>query len=269
MTLPSGAPPVGPGTPPAPAPAGPTEPVVTPQQPTGSEPQDIEAIKAQLADENKRNISRLQSSLMSQQETQKRTWESEREEYERKLAEAYMSGMDEKERDVYERDLLRNRLSTMEQRLATAESQRQSTNNMMQSAGWFMQMGVKPDQLDWSSPESLAQTGTEALQSHVRDMDSKLAAYANRSAPVVPTAPVPVTPGLPAATPTPVVTTNTGTPSTTATFEDIRRSLSESVGRQLTDEDVFRMADSRPSIRQKLNELAQVDAERRALARGA
>ena len=197
--LPSGVP-AGPGITPAPVPAGTTEPVATPQQPTGSEPQDIEAIKAQLADENKRNISRLQSSLMSQQETQKRTWESQREEYERKLAEAYMSGMDEKERDVYERDLLRNRVSQMEQKVSEAENQRQVTTNMMQSAGWFMQMGVKPDQLDWTSPESLAQSGTEGLQAHVRDMESKLANYANRPAPAAPTAPTPVTPGLPAAT---------------------------------------------------------------------
>ena len=174
--------------------------------------------------------------------------------------------MDEKERGEYERDLLRNRLSTMEQKLATSEAERRAVANMQQTGNWFLSMGVKPDQLDWSSPETLAQTGTDALQTHVREMDHKLSAYASQPAPA-PHA-VPVMPGAPPATPTPVVTSNTGTPSTVSTFEDIRRSLSEQLGKQLTDEDVFKYADRSPSVRLKLSELATADAERRALARG-
>src|SRR3990167_9877590 len=263
--LPSGSPQAGPVAPTAPVPAG-TSTEATPQQPAGTTQVEIDVLKAQLEAENKRNISRLQSSLMSQQETNKRQWETEREEYERKLAESYMSGMDEKERGEYERDLLRNRLSTMEQKLATSEAERRAVANMQQTGNWFLSMGVKPDQLDWSSPETLAQTGTDALQTHVREMDHKLSAYASQPAPA-PHA-VPVMPGAPPATPTPVVTSNTGTPSTVSTFEDIRRSLSEQLGKQLTDEDVFKYADRSPSVRLKLSELATADAERRALARG-
>jgi len=263
--LPSGAPQAGPGTPPAPVPAG-TSPEAAPQQPAGTTQVEIDALKAQLEADNKRNVSRLQSSLMSQQAETKRAWESEKEEYERKLAEAYMSGMDEKERGDYERDLLRGRLSTMEKKLVTAEAERQAVANMQQTGNWFMTMGVKPADLDWSSPETLAQTGTEALQTHVREMEQKLSTFASTSAPT--SHPVPAIPGAPAATPTPVVTSNTGTPSTVSTFEDIRRSLSEQLGKQLTDEDVFKYADRSPSVRLKLSELATADAERRALARG-
>jgi len=263
--LPSGSPQAGPVAPTAPVPAGPS-PEATPQQPVGTTQVEIDVLKAQLEAENKRNISRLQSSLMSQQETNKRQWETEREEYERKLAESYMSGMDEKERGEYERDLLRNRLATMEQKLSVSETEKQQTASMVQSAAWFMQMGVKPDTLDWSTPESLAQTGTEALQAHVKSMEQRLAEFANKPAPATHT---PATPSQPAATPTPVVTTNTGTPSTVSTFEDIRRGLQEQLGKPVTDEDVFKYAERSPSVRTKLNELAQAEAERRALARGA
>src|SRR3972149_9375815 len=263
--LPSGSPQAGPVAPTAPVPAG-TSPEATPQQPAGTTQVEIDVLKAQLEAENKRNISRLQSSLMSQQETNKRQWETEREEYERKLAESYMSGMDEKERGEYERDLLRNRLATMEQKLSVSETEKQQTASMVQSAAWFMQMGVKPDTLDWSTPESLAQTGTEALQAHVKSMEQRLAEFANKPAPATHT---PATPSQPAATPTPVVTTNTGTPSTVSTFEDIRRGLQEQLGKPVTDEDVFKYAERSPSVRTKLNELAQAEAERRALARGA
>lgn len=262
--MPDPLPPGAPSGPVQPAPAS-VEPVqpATPQQPAGNP--EFEALKSQLESENKRNVSRLQSSLMTQQAETKRAWETEKEEYEQKLATAYMSGMDEKERGEYERDLLRNRVSTMEQKLATAVSERQAVANMQQTGNWFMTMGVKPADLDWTSPETLAQTGTDALQAHVQEMEQKLSTFASQP---VPARPATVTSGAPAATPTPVVTSNTGTPSTVSTFEDIRKSLSEQLGRQLTDEDVFQYAGRSPSIRQKLTELATADAERRALARG-
>jgi len=265
--LPFGAPVPGSEKPPVPQDAGPTEPVApsTPPEGTGSTA-DIEARIAEIEAEHKRNISRLQSSLMGQQSERERRWEQEKREYEDQISQAFMSSMDEKERGEYERDLLRNRVSQMEERINEERAAREAYANMNTYAQWFTSMGVKAENLDWSTPEALAQSGTDALTKHVQSLNERLAQM--DKAPAAPATPAPAGTPQPRPPVTPVVTSNSGTPSTAATFEDIRKGLSEQAGRQLTDEDVFKLAERNPHVREKLTELARVEAERIALQRG-
>jgi len=261
--LPSGIPLAGPVTP-APEPVGPAAPQQPIEMPAASDTKaEFEAWKQGYEAEQKRNISRLQSTLMSQQADAQRNWEQEREDYERKLAESVMAGMDEKERGEYQLDMYRQRLDRYEQKLAEEQQLRETYSNMHSYGQWFVDMGVSYSKLDFTNPETLAQSGTLALQEHVRDMQAKISSVPVTTVPAPVARPAPV-----AASPSPVVTTHGGTPTAATTFEDIRKALSEQTGRQLTDADVFDLAQTSRAVREKLNELVQADAERRALSRG-
>lgn len=227
---------------------------------------EFDAWKRQTELESQRNISRLQSSLMSQQTQQRQQWEQERADWEDKLAQAQMSHLEGEEKTKYELDLLRERNARYEQALNEARGQAEAVQNMNSYASWFMNMGVPYDKLDWSSPEALAQSGANALTDYVQELKTKASA-ANTPAPAPPMQSQPA-PGMPAARPTPVVTQSGSVPQAGLSLEDLRKSLSQQMGHELTMEDVLRMGDRSPSVRAKLNELAQGMAETRASARG-
>ena len=65
----------------------------------------LEEQRRQWELESQRNISRLQSTLMSQQAQQRQQWEQERADWENKLAESQMSHLEGEARTQYELNL--------------------------------------------------------------------------------------------------------------------------------------------------------------------
>ena len=179
-----------------------------------------------------------------------------------------MSHLEGEARTQFELNLYKQRNASYEQQLAETRAQAEAIQNMNSYAQWFVGLGVSYDKLDWSSPEALAQSGAMGLTEIQQTMKQELEAL-KAAQKAVPQAPV--APGLPArsgATPTPVVTQHGSVPNAGLSFEDIRKSLSQQMGRELAPDDVFRLADRSPAVRAKLNELAQGMAEATALRRG-
>ena len=251
----------------APAPEG-TPQGAPPQQPVATDLKaELEAQRRQWELESQRNISRLQSTLMSQQTQQQRQFEAERAEWEQRLTEAQLGHLEGEERTKFELEMLRQRNSAYEQQLVETRAQAEAVQNMNAYASWFMSLGVPYERLDWSSPEMLAQSGAMTLvdiqQRQKQELEELRAKASAPAAPVTPQAPV-----MRGAVPTPVVTQPGSAPTAGATFEDIRKSLSTQLGHELSAEDVFKYADRSPQVRAKLAELAQGMAEQRAAARG-
>jgi len=253
---------------PVPFPSGTPDGATTPAPAETDLKAELEAQRRQWELESQRNISRLQSTLMSQQAQQRQQWEQERADWENKLAESQMSHLEGEARTQYELNLYKQRNASYEQQLAETRAQSEAIQNMQNYAQWFVSLGVPYDKLDWSSPEALAQSGamglTEIQQSTKQELEALRAAQ--KAAP-----PAPVAPGLPprtGAAPTPVVTQHGAVPNANLSFEDIRKSLSQQMGRELTPDDVFKLAERSPGVRAKLDELAQGMAEASALRRG-
>ena len=260
---------LGPGSAqPVPQPGGPSPEAPAQQAPEPDLRAEYEAQRKQWELESQRNISRLQSTLMSQSAAQRQQYEQERREWEDKLAEAQMSHLEGEARTQYERDLYKQQNASYEKQLAETRAQAEAIQNMQGYAQWFIGLGVPYDKLDWTSPEALAQSGAMGLTELQQSMKQELEALkaAQRAAPQAP-----VAPGLPArsaAIPTPVVTQHGAVPSGSLSFEDLRKSLSQQVGHELTADDVFKYADRSPSVKAKLNEIAQGMAEASAARRG-
>ena len=122
-----------------------------------------------------RDISQLKSSLQKNAAEDKKKWEQEKADYERKLQETQMAGMSESDRKAYQEQMATQRLHQMEDENNRLKMQMTETQQRQGYAQWFIQNGVPIDNLAMSgSVQELVDSGWAALKKQKDDLEMQL-----------------------------------------------------------------------------------------------
>jgi len=157
-----------------------------------STPDDAQDLQAQLEAAQER-ISKYESDMskLRSVEQQRRALEvgeanQRAREYEERMHQAAMAGMDEAERIAYERDVALQRAQRAQMEAEQLRANQEAVLSMNQYAQSFVQMGVPFDRLDFTSPEALYASGWEGvarrqdeLQKRIAELESKPSAQAD------------------------------------------------------------------------------------------
>jgi hypothetical protein len=227
---------------PAPAPVPPAQlvPADVPAQPSDAEA-EWNARQAKLEAKWKRDMDNLRSSLDSSHARDKAQWERERQDLTARLESDLVSRMTPEERSAYEVETRQEREQRLQEELENERSARQALYSMLNYAQRLQGMGVNLKGLDFSDPNSFFREADARFEDYINDLQAK--ATGNPA----PAAPAPASPAAPVpARPTPPqVVTATGTPPAQMTpneaFEQLRKLYSEKAGRQLSEEEVWRL----------------------------
>lgn len=233
---------------PAPKPAPQPEPVDAPEQPVDAEAEWKTAIAAETAKveaKYKRDMARLQSTLDARRAAEVGQREREIEALRRQQEAELMSRMTDEERTAYEREVLNERTATLQEQLEQERQARSAAMQMLQYHNRLSSLGVPMDGLDFSDPEGFFRAADEKFEDYIRDLQAKATQRPTQPAPEAP----PVTPSpVPGRPRPPQVVTTTGTPAPSLTpnqaFDQLRKLQSERAGRQLSEEEVWRMIET-------------------------
>jgi hypothetical protein len=194
-----------------------------------------EAIEAKW----KRDMAGLQSKLDSQYSRQLADRDREIRELTARLESDLVSRMTPEERSAWEEESRTTQQRTLQEELEQERAARQAALSMMNYAQRLTKMGVDLSDLEFSDPETFFREADAKFEEYIRDLRAKAETAPAPVAPVIPAAPVPGRP-----TP-PQVVTSTGTPPVQMTpveaFEQLRKLYSEKVGRQLSEEEVWKI----------------------------
>ncbi len=225
---------------PAPAPAVPAD---APAQPVDAEAEwNTRIAKEREATEVKwkRDMDRLRSSLDSQHSREMAQRDREIKDLTSRLESDLLSRMTEEERRAYEEESRSERMQRMQEELEQERAARQATVNMLSYAQRLTGMGVNLKGIEFTDPENFFREADVRFEEYIRDLQSR--ATAASTPPPPPAAPVPTRP-----TP-PQVVTATGTPPAQLTpdqaFNQVRKQLSQQAGREITEDELWRMAES-------------------------
>ena len=190
--------------------------------------ESIEALRAKL-EQAELDRRKMQASLQaSAAEREKRILAQNK-----VLEEALKAKMDDKERETYEANLLREQNEALKQELENLRLTSEQRETMQQWVSFFKDtFDVSEEELDLSDPQALIQSGWQAAaESHKRLKGSPPAAK-QTSQPAA---------KRPAAQP--VLTGSNGSPSTGPTLTSIQQAQATRLGRPVSMDELFTMAE--------------------------
>lgn len=122
-----------------------------------------------------RDISQLKSSLQRNAAEDKKKWEYEKAEYERRLQDTQMAGMSESDRKAYQAQVEQNRLRQMEEENSRLRNQMTEQQQRQGYAAWFLQNGVRVEDLVMTgSVQELVDSGWSSLKKQKDDLQMQL-----------------------------------------------------------------------------------------------
>ena len=244
------------------APKGVVQPVGAPQGVADQEAVDAGKLQEQIDTltkagedaqaKHEQDMGRLRSTLDSTYAQKEQGYTSRIEEAETRMHSAAMANMEDAEKVAYQLDVARERNQRLQGQMEQARGDAEASRGMMGYAKGFMTQGVKFEDLDFSSLESMYASGWASLQAHNVDRDTKLTEAlatidqykaGQQAAPeqtsqiqvlpqVSPQAPPQVPPTAP-----PVVSQHGATPSGTKSMGDVIRAVEAQFPGQKFDED--------------------------------
>ena len=181
----------------------------------------------------------LQSKLDSQHARELAQRDREIRDLTSRLESDLVARMTPEERKAWEDESRTTQQRTLQEELEQERAARQATLSMMNYAQRLTKLGVNLTDLEFSDPDTFFREADSRFEEYIRDLRARAE---TASAPVAPVAPAAPVPGRP--TP-PQVVTSTGTPPAQMTpneaFDQLRKLYSDRVGRQLTEEEVWRI----------------------------
>ena len=251
------------------APEGVAQPEGAPQGVAGQEAVDagklqeqLDEMKATVAQEKERHeadMGRLRSTLDSTYAQKEQGYASRVEEAEQRMHSAAMANMEDTEKTAYQLDVARERNTRLQDQMQRARGDAEASRGMMGYAKGFMAQGVKFEDLDFQSLESMYASGWSALQTHNVDRDAKLTdalatidqyKAGQQEAPTA-QAPIQVLPQSSPQTPIaptapPVVSQHGAQPSGTKSMGDVIRAVeAQFPGKTYSEDDIFTMIERR------------------------
>jgi len=249
------------------------------EQPTGEMAQagaeDVEKLRAELEAERQRSqtleqdINRLRSSLDRRLHETTQEYEARVREAEERWAQAAMANMDEQERMEFQLQLARERAARLEEQTRQYEDMLRATQAMNQYAQWYMRQGVPLDNLDFSSPDALIESGTQALErinqermKELEELRKKVAEYEQHGQTNQPTQQTPAQAllqpqGTEPPRATPVITQRGATQTAKVSPSEVLQALeAQYPGRKFTLDDLLTMVEQRqidPSILESID----------------
>lgn len=130
---------------------------------------DVETLRAELEKANERvqkyekDMDRLRSSYDQRYSQDLSQAKTEAQKAKEAMQQAIMANLDDADRLAYERDIERERRQELENELRLQEQRVAAAQSMNNYAQAFMKMGVKYDELDFSSPDQLYASGWQGV----------------------------------------------------------------------------------------------------------
>lgn len=245
------------------APQGVAQPEGAPQGVAGQEAVDagklqeqLDTMKAEAAQEKERHeadMGRLRSTLDSTYAQKEQGYASRIDEAEQRMHSAAMANMEENEKTAYQLDVARERNQRLQEQMQHARGDAEASRGMMGYAKGFMAQGVKFEDLDFQSLESMYASGWSALQTHNVARDTKLEEAlatidqykAGQQAAPAAQAQIQVLPQMSPQTPVaptapPVVSQHGAQPSGTKSMGDVIRAVeAQFPGQKFTEDKIF------------------------------
>lgn len=241
----------------------PVVPVETPPAPEvmpGQEPVDATALKSALEETRKeledlksrsaQDMDSLRSTLDRSRSAALSEKDAELEAAEARMHAAVTANLDEADALKYTQQVQEQKIEMLKNRLAQADARSEAMVNMDSWTRGFMQMGVRYDQIDRSSPETCIQTGYAAIEANrqgdlakITEMENTIRQLQAAKEAGTPPGTTPVTPRAPEAPPT--LGTQTGTaPSQVKTIGQLLTSLESQLGYKVSEDEMWSMINS-------------------------
>lgn len=208
------------------APAG-----AVPEAAPSTAPSDAQTRVAELealVQKYERDIRALKSSSDRRLYEQQQEHQSALSALQAKLEQFATLNMDDDERREYEAEKLRLEREEYRQQAERLQRQIENERATMAYLSWLASLGITPDRLDMTSQEALGQSAAEAIANRIRELE---AAAKQQPGPTA----------QPAQGPRVLAGAQGSTPSSKPTFEDIRKAVSEKLGRPVRDDELFEL----------------------------
>lgn len=119
------------------------------------------------------DLNRMKSSLQSQIAQTQADYRQREAAYNQRIRELEVAGLDETEREKYERVRLQQDFQAMQRDYQQLQQQLESERQRQAYVTAFANMGVNPAQLDSTSPETVIASGWAAVQARMRELEAK------------------------------------------------------------------------------------------------
>ena len=209
---------------------------------------------------HEQDMGRLRSTLDSTYAQKEQGYATRVEEAEERMHSAAMANMEDAEKTAYQLDVARERNQRLQDQMQRAQGDAEASRGMMGYAKGFMAQGVKFEDLDFQSLESMYASGWSALQTRNVGRDAKLTEalatieqykagkqeLQQEQQPTIQVLPnaSPRTPVAPTAPP--VVSQHGGQPSTVKSMGDVIRAVeAQFPGQTITEDSIFTMIERR------------------------
>lgn len=170
---------------------------------------------------------------------------------EEQTRQAIASSLDDDDREAYEKAWAVEDRGKLESQIEALKNERDMALNMGQYVQAANTLGIDPAKIDTTTPERAYQSMWSGVTELIADLKENNAELEKRTATGAPV----VEEKIVAKEPDKVLTTQHSTPSGVPTIYDIRKALQDELGKPITLNDVFDMAEQRPDLEQKLREL--------------
>jgi len=218
--------------------------------------EQLDEMKVSAADAKERHdadMNRLRSTLDSTYAQKEQGYASRVEEAEMRMHSAAMANMEDAEKTTYQLDVARERNQRLQDQMQQARGEAEASRGMMGYAKGFMAQGVKFEDLDFNTLESMYASGWSALQTRNVDRDAKLTEAlatieqykAGKQETTETATPIQVLPQMSPQTPVvptapPVVSQHGAQPSGTKSMGDVIRAVeAQFPGQKFTEDKIF------------------------------
>jgi len=251
------------------APQGVVQPEGAPQGVTDQEAVDVGKLQEQLDElkakgeqaqaQHEQDLGRLRSTLDSTYAQKEQDYSARIDDAESRMHAAAMANMEEAEKTAYQLDVARERNTRLQGQMEQVRGEAEASRGMMGYAKGFMAQGVKFEDIDFASLESVYASGWAALTTHNVERDAKLTealaaieqykagtqAAPEQASPIQVLPQAQVTPQTPPTAP-PIVSQHGAQPSGEKTMGDVIRAVeAQFPGRTITEDVVFTMIERR------------------------
>lgn len=228
----------------------------------------IDALETQVNEaktEAQSNLDKQKSNLQSTHAAElgnlQKGWESERDNLVSDVRALTLQNLDEDDRQAYQQQFANEDYRRLEKRVEDAEARATANAQVGPYLQGAAELGLDITQFDLANPSGSLWQGVTGLIGELKGEVDRLKTQEPEVKPVEPepTTQAPVIPGTVQAPP--VLTTQHSTPSGTATLGSVRKALSTELGREVSLDELFTLAEQRPDLEQRLRELSQQGLE--------
>lgn len=191
---------------------------------------EVEKLRAEI-EKRDLDLRRLQSTLQRNLSEREKEWSAKNDELKRKMDAIAMQKMDDAEKLRYEADRAKEEAETLRQQLQAFRQQQEVQEQMKSYVDYYAQFGVSNDELDLSSPEALVNSGSQALLQKFQALKQNPSSAQTQTQQQT-------------SRPNQRIVQGSGSPpSGKLTLEDLRASTSKAIGREISEEELFEMAE--------------------------